>query len=86
MSPPNAHGEKRLEPAFEDLCTMPFGKYKGKLLHDVPSTYLAWLWHDGLKGYKNDGDGERNKLANYVWNSRDEINQDIETTEMEPIV
>ena len=32
-----------------DLEPMPFGKYKGKLMQDVPASYLHYLWQNGLK-------------------------------------
>lgn len=28
---------------------MPYGKYKGQLMQDVPASYLHWLWGDGKK-------------------------------------
>jgi hypothetical protein len=28
------------------LCTMPFGKHKGKEFKDIPPSYLRWLSHD----------------------------------------
>ena len=38
---------------------MPFGKYQGKKLIEVPAQYLLWLYnqgcdHPGLKHYLND--------------------------------
>jgi len=27
---------------------MPFGKYKGVKLEDVPASYLLWLWDNGV--------------------------------------
>lgn len=33
-----------MEPKLEDTSPMPFGKHKGKLMQDVPATYLHWLW------------------------------------------
>lgn len=32
-----------------DTCKMPFGKYKGQLMQDVPVSYLHWLWQEGKK-------------------------------------
>lgn len=29
---------------YNDLTPMPFGRYKGELLQDVPASYLHWLW------------------------------------------
>ena len=31
---------------------MPFGKYEGTPMQDVPAYYLHWLWNNG---YKPDG-------------------------------
>ena len=30
-----------------DTDLMPFGKYKGKKMIDVPATYLIWFWEYG---------------------------------------
>jgi len=32
-----------------DLDPMPFGKYKGTPMQDVPASYLHWLWTNGKK-------------------------------------
>jgi hypothetical protein len=32
-----------------DLDPMPFGKYRGTPLQDVPADYLFWLWDSGMK-------------------------------------
>lgn len=34
------------EPALQDFEPMPFGKFKDKLMQDVPATYLLWLWDE----------------------------------------
>lgn len=31
-----------------DQDQMPFGKFKGFRMEDVPASYLGWLWNDGL--------------------------------------
>ena len=31
-----------------DESIMPFGKYKGEQLQDVPETYLIWLYENGV--------------------------------------
>lgn len=37
-----------------DDSPMPFGKYKGEMMQDVPASYLQWLWINGLnKDIKN---------------------------------
>jgi len=48
---PNGH--------LTDLELMPFGAHKGKLMQDVPASYLAWLkddgcFHPGVRGYIKD--------------------------------
>jgi hypothetical protein len=30
-----------------DLDKMPFGKYRGHPMQDVPASYLHWLWTNG---------------------------------------
>ena len=34
---------------LKDTDAMPFGKYRGKPMQDVPAAYLHWLWTNGLK-------------------------------------
>ncbi len=34
---------------LNNLDPMPFGKFKGKPLQDVPASYLWWLWNEGVK-------------------------------------
>jgi uncharacterized protein (DUF3820 family) len=41
---------------FTDTTPMPWGKYKGKALVNVPAVYLLWLYnnnlqHEALKKY-----------------------------------
>lgn len=31
-----------------DLDPMPWGKYKGEPMQDVPASYLHWLWVNGM--------------------------------------
>lgn len=33
-----------------DQSLMPFGKYKGKTLEDVPAKYLCWLYDNATVG------------------------------------
>ena len=42
--------------AFTDHTPMPFGKYKGTAMANVPAPYLLWLYnkgcdHEGIKKY-----------------------------------
>jgi len=32
---------------LNDTDKMPFGKYKGEPMQDVPASYLHWLWSNG---------------------------------------
>lgn len=32
-----------------DLSPMPFGRYHGEAMEDVPAAYLHWLWENGKK-------------------------------------
>ena len=32
---------------LQDTDAMPFGKYKGQKMQDVPASYLHWLWTQG---------------------------------------
>lgn len=38
--------------AMKDQSIMPFGKYKGKKMGEVPASYLLWIYDEGIK----DGD------------------------------
>lgn len=41
---------KPVRPAGEltDKSPMPFGVHKGKLIKNVPASYLLWLWNNGV--------------------------------------
>lgn len=32
---------------LNDNSPMPWGKYKGTDMEDVPASYLLWLWNEG---------------------------------------
>lgn len=32
---------------LDDTSPMPFGKYRGQPMQDVPASYLHWLWTQG---------------------------------------
>ncbi len=36
-----------------DLTPMPFGKYKGTPMQDIPASYLHYLWTNGMSGDKS---------------------------------
>ena len=33
--------------ALNDNSIMPYGKYQGKKMANVPASYLLWLWENG---------------------------------------
>lgn len=41
-----------------DLSKMPFGKFAGKPMMDVPVAYLHWLWTKGGLQHPTDTKGE----------------------------
>ena len=57
------------EQAMNDESIMPFGKYKGEKLANVPPSYLLWLFDEG-KCY-----GE---LRAYIVDNMDAIKAEIE--------
>jgi uncharacterized protein (DUF3820 family) len=59
-----------LEMKLEDLDPMPYGKYKGVPMQDVPARYLHWLWTNGLK------DDPRSDVGDYIRRSVDALKQD----------
>lgn len=46
---------------FTDNDPMPFGKYKGVKLLDVPASYFHYLWQSGMKH-----EVKTNMLAKYI--------------------
>lgn len=56
-------------PALGDLDPMPFGKYKGTPMQDVPASYLVWLKNEGCNNVL---------VANYIHNSWEAIQQEVE--------
>lgn len=50
---------------------MPFGKYRGKAMVNIPAFYLLWLYnngcdHEGVRKYINDNLDALNKEAGRV--------------------
>lgn len=56
-------------PALSDLDKMPFGKFKDKLMQDVPASYLMWLHEQNCNN---------ELVANYIHNSMDAIKMELE--------
>lgn len=46
---------------LKDTDTMPWGKYKGILMQDVPASYMFWLWT--ARGFEHD---KVNPVADYI--------------------
>lgn len=53
------------EPRFNDLDKMPFGKFKGTPMQDVPASYLHWFYCncEAIPGRDSE------KLLNYIKHS-----------------
>lgn len=34
---------------WDDSTKMPFGKYQGQVLSEIPASYFHWLWFNGAK-------------------------------------
>lgn len=54
---------------LSDISLMPFGKYKGKKMANVPSDYLLWLYNKGLQ----EGD-----VKTYIEENMDVLKKDVE--------
>ena len=44
-----------------DISPMPFGKYKGEPMQDIPANYLHYLWNAGMKNKV-----ETDSVAEYI--------------------
>lgn len=56
-----------------DDSIMPWGKYKGETLEDVPASYLLWL-EDNIKSKPETNDPFRNGLIIYCEENRFVLN------------
>ncbi len=50
---------------------MPFGKYKGTLMQDVPADYLHYLWTNGMKEKT-----KTDSVADYIQRSLSALKQE----------
>jgi uncharacterized protein (DUF3820 family) len=67
--PPSA--EKRAyRNELTDTSPMPFGKYKGQPMSDVPASYLHWLWN---KGHRED---MNSSIGDYIRRMRPALEQE----------
>lgn len=55
---------------LSDTDLMPFGKYKGVPMQDVPVTYLHWLWHEGMKSDRS------GSVSDYIRRNLDALKQE----------
>ena len=56
-----ATGKYKEPPDLKDTDPMPWGKYKGVPMQDVPASYMFYLWvHNGLENDKF------NPVARYI--------------------
>lgn len=60
------------KPCLEDTDPMPFGKYKGRHMQDVPANYLAWLKNENCSN---------ELVANYIHNSWEAIQMELNSHE-----
>lgn len=61
---------------LDDYHIMPWGKYKGKFLEDVPGSYLLWLESEMMRSKKKKTDFQ-NGLLVYIEENRDFINAQV---------
>lgn len=61
----------KIKEAYGDLDLMPFGKYKGRELQDIPASYLAWCWEQEWL------QARWPKLHAYVHNSKEAIELEL---------
>jgi len=54
---------------YTDTTLMPFGKYKGKELQDIPASYLLWLYNEGLNHLQ---------LKEYIEDNMEVLEKEIE--------
>ena len=57
----NERKESGVMVVLTDTDKMPFGKYKGKMMQDVPASYLHYLWTNGMTTQT-----KCNPVANYI--------------------
>lgn len=81
--------QDKRSPAFEDTDKMPFGKYKGEPLADIPASYLQWMrealvesgFHINPKpeifAKEPQWKKEKYMLYNYIWNSQDALQMEL---------
>ncbi len=52
---------------MDDNSIMPFGKFKGEAMANVPDWWLKWFWSTNRKWYNNESLNETNtKIMDYI--------------------
>lgn len=59
-----------LNKTMTDQSIMPFGKFKGQRMSDIPASYLLWLWNNGVK------DQPDKPVHDYIKDSLDALQQE----------
>lgn len=57
-----------------DTDPMPWGKYEGKPMQDVPASYMFWLWTE--KGFENELRNHWNPVAQYIRDNLEAFKQE----------
>ncbi len=66
--------EDKRKPTLIDTDRMPWGKWKGERMQDIPPAYLRWLYYN----IKQEGITRNNELVyNYIWNSKDALAEEL---------
>lgn len=66
--------EDKKKPALIDTDRMPFGKFKGERMQDIPPSYLRWLYDN----IRQNGVNRSNELVyNYIYNSKEAIEMEL---------
>jgi hypothetical protein len=61
-----------------DTSPMPFGKYEGTPMVDVPADCLHYLWHDGLyRKTKDTTDSPQKQVALYIKKSMSALKEEF---------
>ena len=70
--------QKQEQNLMKDTDLMPFGKYKGEQMEDVPADYLLWLKYDS-KGKTIYIGSDTEKILLYIEDNLDVLNAEIKT-------
>ncbi len=62
--------------ALTDQSPMPFGKYKGVVMENVPASYLLWL-HDEIRNQTMYEGSDKQRVAAYVANNMDVLYKEL---------